>query len=86
MKNVIERVMLAVRAFQKLPALVRRIACFYGLGLMLPIGVELNRHGFPELGSDLLLAIFVAMVWSTGIYRYWKPLVTALLVILAIME
>jgi hypothetical protein len=83
--DLLDRLVPYYRKFNALPFVVRRAALFVmSLGSFV-VGVKLlpyNEH----LSYMFLLVAWAGVVWSTELWRLWKPLAIALVIYLRVFR
>ncbi|CAG4914125.1 hypothetical protein [Paraburkholderia gardini] len=71
--DALDRLVPYYRAFNRLPFVVRRILLVMTFLGSFVVGVKLFPH-FENLGLMFLMIAWFGLVWSTGLWRLWKPL------------
>ncbi|TDN59075.1 hypothetical protein [Paraburkholderia sp. BL10I2N1] len=77
----LDRLVPYYRAFQRLPFIARRMIYVAFFMACFVIGVKTGKYSV-ELGSSFLIAAWFGIVWSTGLWRLWKPLLIILAIVL----
>jgi hypothetical protein len=83
----IERLVPYYRKFTALPFLPRR-AIIFALSVLVWIigGTLMNFHVSPDVCALIVIAGGVGALWSTELWRLWKPLFYIFLVCIAVMK
>ena len=83
MMDLLDRLVPYYRKFNALPFVVRRAALLVMFLASFVVGVKLLPY-FEHLSYMFLLIAWFGIVWSTGLWRLWKPLSIALAIYLRI--
>ncbi|WP_225031133.1 hypothetical protein [Paraburkholderia sp. XV] len=83
----IDRLVPYYRKFTALPFLARR-AIIFALSVLVWIigGTLMNFHVSPDVCALIVIAGGVGALWSTELWRLWKPLFYIVLVCIAVMK
>jgi hypothetical protein len=83
--DVLDRLVPYYRKFNALPFIVQRVLLFFMFLGSFVLGVKLGPYN-RDLGGVFLIVAWFGIMWSTELWRLWKPLAKALAIYLRIFH